>query len=187
MQVSLYHMDCMVNEAAREVTFLYKFLRGVASDSYGLHCAQAAGLPAAVVERAAQRKRDLESAGGGLKVSMSVRFAHTHTTTCLQPKPFPAFLPLPCVQIVCAGVCWYVVSLSLTLCLSLCLSLALSLSVMSMDIRTCQQPQEMRKLALFKSVARVGASSDGDRLLDSSEITALRQQVRLALADARAL
>jgi hypothetical protein len=134
--VSLYHMDCMVNEAAREVTFLYKFLRGVASDSYGLHCAQAAGLPAAVVERAAQRKRDLESAGGGLKVSMSVWFAHTHTTTCLQPKPFPAFLPLPCAQIVCARVLVRGLSLSLTRCHSLCPSLARSLSVTSMDFRT---------------------------------------------------
>jgi hypothetical protein len=173
-------MDCMVNEAAREVTFLYKFLRGVASDSYGLHCAQAAGLPAAVVERAAQRKRDLESAGGGLKVSMSVWFAHTHTTTSLQPKLFPAFLPLPCAESF-VYVCVLVRGLFLSL------SLSLYLSVMSMDIRPCQRPQEMRKLALFKSVARVGASSDGARLLDASEINALRQQVCLALADARAL
>jgi len=67
-EVSLYHMDCMVNEAARLVTFLYKFKRGVAADSYGLHCAQAAGLPTKVVERAEQRKHDLEAAGGGLKV-----------------------------------------------------------------------------------------------------------------------
>ena len=66
--VSLYHMDCMVNEEARQVTFLYKFKRGVAADSYGLHCAQAAGLPSKVVERAEQRKHDLEAAGGGLKV-----------------------------------------------------------------------------------------------------------------------
>ena len=65
--VSLYHMDCLVDEAARHVIFLYKFKRGVATDSYGLHCAQAAGLPHAVVERAAQRRKDLESAGGGLK------------------------------------------------------------------------------------------------------------------------
>jgi len=65
--VSLYHMDCMVDEVARMVTFLYKFTRGVANDSYGLHCAQAAGLPSKVVERAEQRKHDLESAGGGLK------------------------------------------------------------------------------------------------------------------------
>jgi len=107
--VSLYHMDCMVDEAAREVTFLYKFLRGVATDSYGLHCAQAAGLPAAVVDRAAQRKHDLESAGGGLK--------------------------------------------------------------------------EMRKLALFKSVARLGAGTDGARPLDTAELSALREQVRLALAE----
>ena len=65
--MSLYHMNCIVDEAARHVTFLYKFTRGVATDSYGLHCAQAAGLPPAVVERAAERKRDLETAGGGLR------------------------------------------------------------------------------------------------------------------------
>ena len=66
-EVSLYHMNCIVDEAARHVTFLYKFTRGVATDSYGLHCAQAAGLPPAVVSRAAERKRDLETAGGGLR------------------------------------------------------------------------------------------------------------------------
>jgi len=72
-EVSLYHMDCMVDEVARMVTFLYKFTRGVSNDSYGLHCAQAAGLPSSIVERAAERKHDLESAGGGLKVCVRVR------------------------------------------------------------------------------------------------------------------
>lgn len=75
--VSLYHMDCMVDEAARVVTFLYKFTPGVANDSYGLHCAQAAGLPSSVVARAEQRKHDLESAGGGLKVSLSLLSVHS--------------------------------------------------------------------------------------------------------------
>lgn len=33
------------------MTFLYKFKQGVASDSYGLHCAKAAGLPKALIDR----------------------------------------------------------------------------------------------------------------------------------------
>jgi DNA mismatch repair ATPase MutS len=65
----------MVDEAARAVTFLYKFNKGVANDSYGLHCAQAAGLPSSVVLRAEERKHDLECAGGGLKVSLSLYFS----------------------------------------------------------------------------------------------------------------
>jgi len=51
--------------AWRQVTFLYKFVAGVSQESYGLHCAQAAGLPARVVERAAQHKEAMQLAGGG--------------------------------------------------------------------------------------------------------------------------
>ena len=46
-----------------------------------------------------------------------------------------------------------------------------------------QTSQEMRKLALFKSVARLGAGTDGARPLDTAELSALREQVRLALAE----
>ncbi|KAJ1473698.1 muts domain V-domain-containing protein [Baffinella frigidus] len=63
--VSLYHMDCLVDEPKRLVTFLYKFVRGVSSESYGLHCAQAAGLPSRVVARAAQHKESMKLTGGG--------------------------------------------------------------------------------------------------------------------------
>jgi len=51
--------------ARRQVTFLYKFVAGVSQESYGLHCAQAAGLPVRVVERAAQHKEAMQLAGGG--------------------------------------------------------------------------------------------------------------------------
>ncbi|EKX54504.1 Msh6 mismatch repair muts-like protein, meiosis and mitosis [Guillardia theta CCMP2712] len=61
--VSLCHMDCLVDEGSQTVTFLYKFKRGVASDSYGLHCAKAAGLPQAVIARAQACKSSLETRG----------------------------------------------------------------------------------------------------------------------------
>jgi DNA mismatch repair protein MSH6 len=39
-QVGLFHMSCMVDDAAKAVTFLHKLTRGSTSESYGLHCAQ---------------------------------------------------------------------------------------------------------------------------------------------------
>jgi hypothetical protein len=99
-------MDCMVDEAARQVTFLYKFTRGVATDSYGLHCAQAAGLPAAVVERAAQRKQDLESSGGGLKVVLPRCCSHQRHEFRLPLCVFPCCLKKTCaltLSVACTG------------------------------------------------------------------------------------
>ena len=142
-------MDCMVDEAAREVTFLYKFTRGVATDSYGLHCAQAAGLPGAVVERAAERKQDLESSGGGLKVVRSgPRQRHKlHVPACV----------FPCCRTLLSHACKYVAGP--------CVVLA----------------QAMKRLALFKSVLRL--SDLNLPKLDPAQLSALRDDVRRALAD----
>ena len=41
----------MVDEEAKSVTFLHKLTRGSTSESYGLHCAQAAGLPMPLLAR----------------------------------------------------------------------------------------------------------------------------------------
>jgi DNA mismatch repair protein MutS len=44
---------CMaVKESGRQVTFLRKLIRGAASTSYGIYCAQIAGLPDSIIQRA---------------------------------------------------------------------------------------------------------------------------------------
>lgn len=47
-----YRMD--VKESGEEVTFLRKLVRGAASTSYGIYCAQIAGLPKEIISRAYQ-------------------------------------------------------------------------------------------------------------------------------------
>lgn len=41
-----------MNDDGNDVTFLYKFIRGVANKSYGNNVAQAAGLPPSIIQRA---------------------------------------------------------------------------------------------------------------------------------------
>jgi DNA mismatch repair protein MutS len=53
-----------VRESGGEVTFLYKVLPGVSSHSYGIHVAKLAGLPDAVVQRAAALVTEPRAAPG---------------------------------------------------------------------------------------------------------------------------
>ena len=45
-----FHMSCELDQVKDEVKFLYKFIKGQASNSYGITIAKMAGLPKAVVE-----------------------------------------------------------------------------------------------------------------------------------------
>jgi DNA mismatch repair protein MutS len=61
-----------VSEEGGKVTFLRKIIPGGADRSYGIHVAQLAGLPKAVVHRAEEVMSELEK-DGNLKVVRSVR------------------------------------------------------------------------------------------------------------------
>jgi DNA mismatch repair protein MutS len=54
LEESLEHLrnHCMaVKESGRQVTFLRKLIRGAASSSYGIYCAEIAGLPQPIIQR----------------------------------------------------------------------------------------------------------------------------------------
>jgi len=53
-----------VKEVGRDIVFLRKVVRGAADRSYGIQVARLAGLPAAVIERAAEILQDLEGSAG---------------------------------------------------------------------------------------------------------------------------
>jgi DNA mismatch repair protein MSH6 len=43
--LDLYFMDCAVNDEYKDITFFYKFRKGICPQSYGIHVAKLAGLP----------------------------------------------------------------------------------------------------------------------------------------------
>lgn len=59
------HVAAAFNASSKELTFLYKVEEGAADQSYGVLVAQYAGLPAAVVRRAAAKARELEAVERG--------------------------------------------------------------------------------------------------------------------------
>jgi DNA mismatch repair protein MSH6 len=59
-----YHMDAMVDEVKQTVTFLYKFRAGLCPKSYGMNVARLAGLPAEVVQDAAEKSAAFEKETG---------------------------------------------------------------------------------------------------------------------------
>eukprot|EP01134_Creolimax_fragrantissima_P008209 CFRG8209T1 len=58
------HMSCLVDEAKRDVTFLYQLALGVCSKSYGMNVASMAGVPSSVVDRAEEKAKAMEETGG---------------------------------------------------------------------------------------------------------------------------
>ena len=59
-KVALYHMACAVDEASRDVTFLYQFAKGASHRSHGVNVARLAGLPASVLDLASRKSAELE-------------------------------------------------------------------------------------------------------------------------------
>ena len=66
-----------VTEEAGDVVFLHRIIAGGADRSYGVHVAQLAGLPPAVVSRAWEVLKDLEMTGAAAQVS---NYASGHTS-----------------------------------------------------------------------------------------------------------
>ncbi|KAI1321166.1 DNA mismatch repair protein msh6 [Mortierella claussenii] len=58
--VALKHMACQVDQANREVTFLYKLVEGVCEKSYGMNVAHMAGVPRKIVDRAEEMAEAFE-------------------------------------------------------------------------------------------------------------------------------
>ncbi|KAF8925476.1 DNA mismatch repair protein msh6, partial [Dissophora ornata] len=58
--VALKHMACQVDQANREVTFLYKLVDGVCEKSYGMNVAHMAGVPRKIVDRAEVMAEEFE-------------------------------------------------------------------------------------------------------------------------------
>ncbi|KAG0213342.1 DNA mismatch repair protein msh6 [Mortierella sp. GBA30] len=58
--VVLKHMACQVDQANREVTFLYKLVDGVCERSYGMNVAHMAGVPRKIVDRAEEMANAFE-------------------------------------------------------------------------------------------------------------------------------
>lgn len=68
---------CMaVKESGEQVTFLRKLIRGAASTSYGIYCAQIAGLPGSVIDRAYQLLGAFEERARSVETAV---FAERHT------------------------------------------------------------------------------------------------------------
>ena len=43
--IDLFFMNCLVDEKSKDIRFLYKFMRGVCPQSYGINVAKLAGIP----------------------------------------------------------------------------------------------------------------------------------------------
>lgn len=59
-EIRARRMQIHVDEAIRQITFLYKLEDGVAEGSFGMHCAAMCGISNKVIERAEQAARDWE-------------------------------------------------------------------------------------------------------------------------------
>ena len=59
-EIAARRMQIHVDDANRQVTFLYKLEEGVAEGSFGMHCAAMCGIPGRVIEKAERAAREWE-------------------------------------------------------------------------------------------------------------------------------
>ncbi|TVX99658.1 DNA mismatch repair protein MutS [Paenibacillus cremeus] len=85
---------CMaVKESGQQVTFLRRLIRGAASTSYGIYCAQIAGLPSGIIERSYALLHGFEARTELLKSGQEA--AATTATEQEDTAPVPAPQPDP--------------------------------------------------------------------------------------------
>eukprot|EP00497_Spongosphaera_streptacantha_P003241 TRINITY_DN3891_c0_g1_i1.p1 TRINITY_DN3891_c0_g1~~TRINITY_DN3891_c0_g1_i1.p1 ORF type:complete len:263 (-),score=33.73 TRINITY_DN3891_c0_g1_i1:145-933(-) len=58
--ICMFFMSFIMDEETKDVTFLYKFTKGVCSSSHGLNCAKMAGLSQAIIDRARKLSQAFE-------------------------------------------------------------------------------------------------------------------------------
>ena len=57
-KMELFFMDSNVNNETKDITFLYKFKKGICPESYGIEVAKLAGIPNKIIERAQEIKEN---------------------------------------------------------------------------------------------------------------------------------
>ncbi|MCR8631930.1 DNA mismatch repair protein MutS [Paenibacillus radicis (ex Xue et al. 2023)] len=79
---------CMaVKESGRQVTFLRKLIPGAASTSYGIYCAQIAGLPAGIIDRSYELLNTFEARAELLMGQDQAAPSRTSAADTLVPSP----------------------------------------------------------------------------------------------------
>ena len=57
-KMDLFFMDSKINDKTKDITFLYKFTKGICPESYGIEVAKLAGIPNKIIERSTEIKND---------------------------------------------------------------------------------------------------------------------------------
>ncbi|SCW29181.1 DNA mismatch repair protein MutS [Paenibacillus tianmuensis] len=79
---------CMaVKESGKQVTFLRRLIRGAASTSYGIYCAQSAGLPASIIERSYELLHTFEARTELLQGQLQPAACDANGQDAGEPKP----------------------------------------------------------------------------------------------------
>ena len=107
-RIAMYHMACHVDPLENQVTYLYKFTRGIANKSYGGHVALAAGLPQRIIQRANEMSESFEKrcieAMGNKSMTHATGEGKCQLADCSVRRNTRAFIYLPLFSL-CACLC----------------------------------------------------------------------------------
>jgi DNA mismatch repair protein MutS len=88
-----------VAEDGDDVVFLHRLMPGGADRSYGIHVAQLAGVPKAVINRANDILEELEAAGADFALDKRQQAAESFQLSFFQPDPDPVIKALQAVKV----------------------------------------------------------------------------------------
>lgn len=96
----LKNLNVDVAEENGNVVFLHKIVEGSASRSYGIHVAKLAGVPSVLLERAAEKLKELEGGGASEALELDLPSAAPQTKTMQEEQQisFFSFAPNPVVE-----------------------------------------------------------------------------------------